>query len=127
MVSLESKPVWEARARAIGLPDGLNAELQTASLSSFGQWAFCCAGDPGSHDDTHLREAVQTLAGREVMPQEMVLCRGLYVEAWTYAVSDMRSRIDRSAEDKPRATSPAERMARIERRRTALVGVTWTA
>lgn len=100
MVSLESKPAWEARARAIGVPDGFIDELQQANLDTLGQWAFCCAGDPSSSDDSPIKEAVRVLIGRDVTPQEMVLCRRLYFEGRTYAVSDMQSRIDRSAEDK---------------------------
>ena len=127
MVSLESKPAWEARARAIGTPEGFISELQDANLDSFGQWAFCCAGDPSSFDDTPIKEAVQLLINRPVTPQEMVFCRRLFFESRTHAVSDMQARIDRTAEDKPRVMPLAERMARIERQRTALVGVTWTA
>eukprot|EP00435_Cladocopium_sp_Y103_P013315 s3778_g3.t1 len=74
-----------------------------------------------------MRESVQTMIGRDLTPQEAILCRRLYFEGRTYAVSDMQSRIDRSAEDKPRVMPLAERMARIERQKTALVGVTWTA
>ena len=51
----------------------------------------------------------------------------LYFEGRTYAVSDMQARIDRTADDKPRSMPLAERMARIERQRINLVGVTWTA
>ena len=127
MVSLESKPAWEARARAIGTPEGFIVELQAASLDTFGQWAFCCTSDPTSIDDAPIRDAVQTLLNRDVTPQEMVLCRRLYFESRTYAVSDMQARIDRSADDKPRSMPLAERMARIERQKDALVGVTWTA
>eukprot|EP00435_Cladocopium_sp_Y103_P011618 s1129_g3.t1 len=127
MVSLESKPAWEARARTIGVPDDFIQELKHAQLDTFGQWAFCCAGDPNSFDDTPMRQAVQGMIGRDVTPQEMLLCRRLYFEGRTYAVSDMQSRIDRSADDKPRVMPLAERMARIERQKVALVGVTWTA
>eukprot|EP00435_Cladocopium_sp_Y103_P041246 s2541_g11.t1 len=127
MVSLESRPAWEARARTIGVPDGFILELQTAGIDTFGQWAFCSTGDPSSADDTPLREAIQALITRDVTPQEMVFCRRLFFEARTYAVSDMQSRIDRSSEDRPRVMPLAERMARIERQKAALIGVTWTA
>ncbi|CAL1147122.1 unnamed protein product [Cladocopium goreaui] len=73
------------------------------------------------------KTAVEALLGRAVTPQEMVLCRRLYFEGRTYAASDMQARIDRSADDKPRAMPLAERMARIERQKGDLVGVTWTA
>ena len=127
MVSLESKAAWESRARAIGVPEGFISELKDASLDTFGQWAFCCASDPSSADDTPVKEAVQTLIGREVTPPEMIYCRKLFFEGKTYAVSDMQARIDRSADDKPRVMPLAERMARIERQKSTLVGVTWTA
>ena len=127
MVSLESKAAWESRARAIGVPDGFISELKDASLDTFGQWAFCCASDSSSADDTPVKEAVQTLIGREVTPQEMIYCRKLFFEGKTYAVSDMQARIDRSADDKPRVMPLAERMARIERQKSTLIGVTWTA
>ena len=127
MVSLESKAAWEARARAIGVPDGFLAELQGCNLDTFGQWAFCCQCDQNSVDDSPIQTAVEALLGRAVTPQEMVLCRRLYFEGRTYAASDMQARIDRSADDKPRAMPLAERMARIERQKGDLIGVTWTA
>ena len=127
MVSLESKAAWEARAKAIGVPELFIQELADGGLGTFGQWAFCCTGDPNSFDDTPMRQAVQQLIGRDLTPQEMLYSRRLYFEGRTYAVSDMQSRIDRSAEDKPRVMPLAERMARIERQKTELVGVTWTA
>lgn len=124
MVSLESKAAWEARARAIGVPEGFLADLQGARLDTFGQWAFCCSCDQNSFDDSPIRTAVETLLGRDITAQEMVLCRRLYFEGRTYAVSDMNARIDRTSDDKPRAMPLAERMARIERQRNDLVGVT---
>ena len=127
MVSLESKAAWEARARSIGVPEGFLAELQNGNLDTFGQWAFCCACDQNSFDDSPIKTAVETLLQRDITPQEMVLCRRLYFEGRTYAVSDMQARIDRTADDKPRSMPLAERMARIERQRINLVGVTWTA
>ena len=127
MVSLESKAAWEARARAIGVPDGFLAELQGCNLDTFGQWAFCCQCDQNSFDDTPIKAAVDALLGREVTPQEMVLCRRLYFEGRTYAAADMQARIERTSEDKPRTMPLAERMARIERQKGDLVGVTWTA
>ena len=127
MVSLESKAAWEARARSIGVPEGFLADLQEARLDTFGQWAFCCSCDQNSFDDSPIRTAVETLLGRDITAQEMVLCRRLYFEGRTYAVSDMNARIDRTSDDKPRAMPLAERMARIERQRNDLVGVTWAA
>eukprot|EP00435_Cladocopium_sp_Y103_P057446 s2110_g19.t1 len=127
MVSLESKPAWEARARVIGVPDGFIQELRASDLCTFGQWAFCCTADPHGTDDSSLKEAVQTLINRDLTPQEMLLCRRLFFEGRTYAISDMQARIDRGSDDKPRVMPLAERMSRIERQKAALVGVTWTA
>ena len=39
----------------------------------------------------------------------------------------MQVRIDRTSDDRPRSMPLAERMARIERQKGDLVGVTWTA
>ena len=80
MVSLESKAAWEARARAIGVPEGFLVELQGCNLDTFGQWAFCCQCDYNSFDDAPIKTAVDALLG-----QEMVLCRRLYFEGRTYA------------------------------------------
>eukprot|EP00435_Cladocopium_sp_Y103_P022625 s1635_g5.t1 len=114
-------------ARAIGVPEGFIIELQNGNLDSFGQWAFCCSCDQNAMDDSPIRNAVQVLIGRDVTPQEMMYCRRLYFEGRTYAISDMQARIDRTSDDKPRTMPLAERMARIERQKSDLVGVTWTA
>ena len=75
MVSLESKAAWEARAKTIGVPEGFIAELQACNLDTFGQWAFCCACDQNSFDDSPIQRAVETLLARDITAQEMVLCR----------------------------------------------------
>ena len=40
MASLESKAAFEARAKAIGVPELFIQELADGGLGTFGQWAF---------------------------------------------------------------------------------------
>ena len=127
MVSLESQATFEARAAKIGVPLPFIDELTAAGLSTFGAWAFCCTCDPNSSDDTPLKDAVEAMLERPITLQEMLFCRRLFFESRTYSVADMRARVERTGDDKPKSLSLAERLARIQKQQTDLVGVTWTA
>ena len=49
--------------------------------------------------------------------------RRLFVEAYTLAAADLRSKVERTADDPPKRLPVAERAARFEKLRRRLVGV----
>ena len=98
-------------------------ELKDASITSFGKLAFICAANPTSGDDKPLSDAVEQLIGRKPDPAEMMPLRRLWYESHAIAISDMKSRLERTAGDAPRQMPLAERMQRLKRQKDTLTGL----
>ena len=60
---IESAPVFRARAQQIGLDNGQIQLLTDAGLDALGKFAFCCATQPGTGDETALVETLTGLIG----------------------------------------------------------------
>ena len=61
MSGLESSAVFESRLLAIGISQATLAALQTAGLDTFGKYAFACSYQPGSSDESSLKELLTTV------------------------------------------------------------------
>ena len=105
------------------MSQGVLYELKNAGISSFGKTAFICAANPTSGDDTALFDAVEALIGRKPDATEMMPLRRLWYESHAIAISDMKSRLERTAGDAPRQMPSAERMQRLKRQKEALTGL----
>ena len=123
MAALESESSFIARATAIGLPAPLIQNLRDFNLLTFGKFAFSCAHQPGGNDETPLTEMVKVVIGRDPAVAELALFRRLFFESHTLALSDMRSRIERTDEDVPKRLPPPERQARRARQLAAYPGL----
>lgn len=123
MAGMESWAAFSARALEIDIGTGLLDELKNAGISSFGKMAFICAANPNSGDDTPLVEAVEALIGRRPDANDMLPLRRLWYESHAIAISDMKSRLERTAGDAPRQMPLAERMQRLKRQKETLTGL----
>lgn len=123
MAALESESSFIARATAIGLTAPLIQNLKDANLLTFGKFAFSCSHQPGGNDEQPLIDMVKTVIGREPVVSELALFRRLFFESHTLALSDMRSRIERTDEDVPKRLPPPERQARRLRQLAAYPGL----
>ncbi|CAE7710283.1 F25B4.6 [Symbiodinium sp. CCMP2592] len=123
---LESEAEFLARAREIGMDDGFVKSLQAAGIKTFGKLAYICAVSPQSGDDTPLIQAVQKLLSRDLTPGELPDLRRLWFEANTFALSDLKSRVERSSLDPPRELPLAERLTRLQNQKARLSGIVFT-
>ena len=55
---MESAPVFRTRAQQIGLNNDQIHLLTDAGLDTLGKFAFCCATQPGTGDETAFVEQV---------------------------------------------------------------------
>lgn len=123
---LESEAEFSARARAINMPEAFAEALRAAGIRTFGRLAYICAVSPQSGDDTALIQAVEDLLKRKLDPAEIPDLRRLWYEANTFAISDLKQRVERSALDPPRELPLAERMTRLQNQKKRLPGIIFT-
>ena len=119
----ESEATFKERARDIGVAETDIASLAANDIKTFGQFAFVCPSNPASGDETELKKAFEHILGSEPDPTKMVVFRRLYFESHAIAMSELKSRLERSSTDAPKQISLAERMIRLKRQRDDLKGI----
>ncbi len=120
---MESKATFKERALDIGLEAALVTELIAKGVDRFSRLAYVCPANPTSGDDTKLKRALEDLLEHELQPVAMIGIRQLWFESYTLAMTELEDRVKKSPTDIPKSLPLAERMARIERQRTKLVGL----
>ncbi|CAE7297549.1 F25B4.6 [Symbiodinium sp. CCMP2592] len=123
---LESEAEFTARAQAINMEAAFLEALRNVGIKTFGHLAYICAVNPQSGDDTGLIQAVEDLIKRKLDPTEIPDLRRLWYEANTFAISDLKQRVERSSLDPPRELPLAERMTRLQNQKKRLQGVVFT-
>ena len=123
---LESQAAFVERAKAINMPDALIDLMIEKGLTSFGKLAFISPVEPRSGDDSSMVQAVGAILGRGLRPAEIPDMRRLWFESHTLAVSDMKTRIERSSLDPPREMPLAERMNRLEDQKKRLPSIVFS-
>ena len=123
---LESQAAFVERAKAINMPDALIDLMIEKGLTSFGKLAFISPVEPRSGDDSSMAQAVGAILGRDLRPAEIPDMRRLWFESHTLAVSDMKTRIERSSLDPPREMPLAERMNRLEDQKKRLPSIVFS-
>jgi hypothetical protein len=112
---VDSKAVFTARARAIGVPDAVLASMLTRGWDTLGAYAFSCTYIPGSSDDTALVQNVLVpLLQRQDHPAAPSL-RRLFYESFTMVAADLKHRAERTDTEAPRKLPHPERFARFQR------------
>ena len=103
MSSVDSAAVFAARALQCKIPEALLTAINDEGLGTFTQLAFCTNFTPGSPDDAPLMSLLKKLNGG-VDPTAGVASsfRRLFVESYTLAAADLRSRL----ESRPDAAGP---------------------
>lgn len=120
---LESQAVFRARGLQLGMTAAQVTQIDDAGFGTMGAFAFGSSFQPGQNDEAPL------LAFFAVMfpgPPDLALIgrlRRLYYESHTVALSDMKSRIERTDEDKPRRLQLPERAQRTLEQRARLTAL----
>lgn len=123
--TLESEAAFSDRAAAIGLDAGIVAAMKAAGFATFGTYAFATAYTPQSMDETPFKNFLERVVGREPTDSEFAMLRRLFFESHTLALSDLRSRVESTADPSApaRKLPTAERIARQANQQAKLLGV----
>jgi hypothetical protein len=111
-MALDSKHVFEARLLALNLADLLPA-LRREGWDTLGNFAFACNFTPGGDDQVFVQGVLTPILGQQPTPRAAAV-RRLFVEAYTAATYDLKTKHERTSEDVPRRLPLVERAARLE-------------
>lgn len=121
--SVDSKAVFEARANSFGLSGAVFNAFQAADIDTMSKFAFGCAFQPHSPDETPLTDMFRTVLTRDPTISELSILRRLWYESHACMVQDMRGRIERTDLDGPKKIAPAERASRLVAQQARLSGL----
>ena len=109
---LDSVAVFEALSKEMGVLDEEANRVKAKGWNTFALLAFACSYTPGQAD------------GASDPPEDrMPVVRRLFLEAYTLATADLRSRVDRCEDDAPRKLALPERSQRNRDQALRLSGV----
>ena len=123
--SLESEAAFAERALKIGIDQATIDALKQAGFANYGTYAFATAYTPQSVDDTPLRRFIERILGAVPSDAEFANLRRLFFEARAFALQDLRSRVESTADPSApaRKLPTAERVARQAAQEARLLGV----
>jgi hypothetical protein len=121
---MESKPVFLARCKSVGLSDTSIATLQSKGVHNMALLAFSCGATPGTVDDVIFVQTMEKIFSTTDLAIDLIApLRRLYFEAATMAVSEVRNRYDRTEDTLPKKLPLPERETRRRDQQVRLVGV----
>ena len=123
MSGANSSPVFEQRARELGVPDDLVGALKNARVDTFARLAYLTPYQPGQPDDSALFDKLEEIATRALADFEKACFRQLFYEASAITVSELKQKVERVDSSEPATLPLAERMHRLQNQRNNLSGV----
>ena len=130
---MDSVPVFRERLLTIGVDAASLTLLTTAGVNTLSKLAFCANYNPNMPDDTNLVEFFKekimkpSVAAGVLVPDLpaglLASLRQGFFEAHTMMLAELKSRIERGDEDKPRKVPTLELAARLEDQRRRITGV----
>jgi hypothetical protein len=122
-MALDSKAVFEARIKELGLQDVASA-IVGEGWTTFGAFAFSCSYTPGNVDDSSfVSDVIQPVLGvdhQRLRPQ----LKRLFFEAHTMAIMDVQRRATPSDDvEKPKKLPVPEKVSRMRALKNRLVGL----
>ena len=110
--SVESLPVFRARALQMGISAAIVDQLEANSTATFGSFAFSCAYRPDAADETPFVTMIKDILTRDPTNGELSALRRIFFESHAVSMQDMRNRIEKPTDATPSRVMPAERAAR---------------
>ena len=120
---LESEAVFAVRAGICGIDQTTLTLMRAQGWITLGTFGFACAYVPGAGDDTSFKEDVmKTLFGAGTHLQGPGL-RRLYFESYSMCASELRGRLDKTADEAPKRLPLPEREDRYKKLANAVPGL----
>ena len=130
MAMLDSTPVFETRLKTLGLSATTVQKFKTNNIDTLAKLAYSSSAQPGSGDESPFLTVVAKVLGlqdpSEIDIGELASIRRAWYEAHTVAVSEIRTRIERTEGSEPARMPLPEREQRVRDLKAKLRGVTIT-
>jgi len=126
MAATDSKAVFITRCKAVGLSDTEISAMETAGFDTYANLAFSPSFQPGASDESPFVKAVlEKVLGAADHPKAPAL-RRLFYESYTLVAAELKKKVDRTDEDKPKVMPLQERSTRWSTLKQRLVGMSFT-
>ena len=125
MSSTDSKAVFLNRCKAIGLEATEILALETGGFDTYANLAFSSSFQPGASDETPFVRGVLEKVLGNADHQKAPALRRLFYEAYTLVAAELKKRVDRTDDDRPKVMPLQERAIRWDQLKTRLVGMTF--
>ena len=122
-MALDSNAAFKERALEIGVTADEVTALATGGISTFSQFAFCCAYQPGAQSDDALFDHLENVLGTRPAGASASNFRRLFFECHAMALKDLQSRLERSDTSEVKILPLAEKVQRLEDLRRRFPGV----
>ena len=113
MSLVDSTPVFEARARAIGIDDQVITQMGLRGWVSHATYAFSVATTPGGDEQIFADGVITPLLGN-ADHRDAPKLRRLFFEAHTLTAAEMKRKVDSTEQEAPRKLPAPEIAQRIE-------------
>ena len=113
MSLVDSAAVFETRAKAIGLADGVLNAMALRGWTTHATFAFAVACQPGADEQAFLDGVVVPILGAAEHAEAPRL-RRLFLESHTLTSADLRRKVDSNEMEAPRKLPPPEIAQRLD-------------
>ena len=128
---LDSIPVFKARMLSAGVSSGAVQRFIDRGIDTLARLAYSSASQPGTGDETQFIEVVSNALGvnapADIPLGELSSIRRCWFEAHTVAVSEIRSRVERTEGSEPLKMPVPERELRLREQQNRLPGISITS
>ena len=126
MSSTDSKAVFFNRCKAVGLDDAEIRVMEGAGFTTYANFAFSSSFQPGAVDETPFEQGVLVKVLGDKDHAKAPALRRLFYESYTLVAAELKKRVDRTEDDKPKVMPLQERASRWSTLKARLVGMTFT-
>ena len=88
-MALDSWAAFKERALEVGISSAEVTALANGGISTFSQFAFCCAYQPGAHSDGPLFDHLEQVLGTRPAGADASAYRRMFFECHAMALKDL--------------------------------------
>lgn len=122
-MALDSTAAFKERALEVGVTTDEVTALSNGGISTFAQFAFCCAYQPGAQSDDALFDHLEHILGTRPTGATASSFRRLFFECHAMSLKDLQSRLERSDTSEVKILLLAEKVQRLEALKRRFPGV----
>ena len=121
--TLDSQAVFLGRCAQLELTQAEIDALSAARINTYSKFAWSCAYQPYSGDETTFLAMLATVMGAAPTLERTSIFRRLFCESHSLSIQEMRSKVERTEDTSPQKLQAPERSARYNDQRLRLAGM----